>query len=223
MMIDEVKERMSSLFSQTTLDFLATAPAMDLAWLRANRQTYESQLLQPMKSLIASLEPAVWAIDSRLQGSPSRIQRDLRFHPNQPPLRGCAWVVFQDRLIEPDHRPAFFFELFPTRYRYGMGFYAASTAKMDRFRQAVDRNPERFATIATAVPDRFTLMGDRYRRSRAAHLPESVRTWYDRKSFWVQVERPIEPILFGEELSGLLESEWGQLADLYRFLAQEAR
>jgi uncharacterized protein (DUF2461 family) len=218
----EVRDMISALFSQATLEFLATAPTKDLAWLRANRENYELHLLSPLKSLVHALLPAMQGIDPALQGSPSRIQRDLRFHPNQPPLRGCAWVVFQNRRIAPEERPGFFFELFPNRYRYGMGFYAASSAKMDRFRLAVDANPARFQRIVEEIPPRFQLMGDLYRRSRAGHLPEPVRTWYDRKSFWIQVERPVEPILFSPELPAFIEAEWAHCVMLYQFLTEVA-
>lgn len=41
-----------------------------------------------------------------------------------------------------DGRPAFYFEIAPDYYSYGMGFWAASAATMTRYRQQIDRDPK---------------------------------------------------------------------------------
>lgn len=208
----------AATFTQASLDFLAEAPLRDMAWLKANRPEYDAHLLQPLRALVEQLAPVARSIDPDLQGSVSRIYRDQRFHKGGPALRESVWITFQDRGLDPFQRPAFFFELYANRYRYGMGFYGANTSAMERIRQAIDAGPAGFGAIVSALPPDSALMGEEYRKSRAGHLPEPLRAWYDKKSFWLQTERPADPLIFSPALAVHLAAEWPKLGTLYRFL-----
>lgn len=211
---------MSRHFTTATLEFLARAPFEDRQWLANNRALYEDHVLGPQRDLIEVLSDVMRSLDPGLDGTASRIYQDMRFSRGGPPLRGNIWVTFHDRSLDPGERPAFFFELYPDHYRYGMGFYQAGSGKMDRIRRAIDANPARFASIVDDLPRTFQLMGDSYKKPRAAHLPERLRPWYDRKSFWIQVEQPIDDQVLGGGLAEYLQREWFACADLYHLLRQ---
>ena len=208
------------LFTPGTLEFLARAPYEDRQWLADNRAVYEEQVLGPQRDLIEALSDVMRSLDPNLEGTASRIYKDMRFHRGGPPLRGNIWVTFQDRNLDPGERPAFFFELYPDRHRYGMGFYLAGSSKMDRIRRAIDANPARFASLVDGLPTDYQLMGDSYKKSRSAHLPERLRPWYDRKSFWIQVEQPNDGRVLGQGLAEHLQHEWFTCTDLYHFVRQ---
>ena len=207
-------------FSPQTLEFLGQAPFEDRAWLKANRARYEEQVLAPQKALVAELAPYITTLAPGLEGVASRIYRDARFQRGGPSLRGNIWITFHDRSLDPGERPGFFFELYPDRYRYGMGFYQASREKADRIRAAIDADPQRFARVVAALPESYELMGDLYKKSRAGHLPERLRSWYDRKTFWIQVQRPNDDLVLGPGLAEHLRREWGDCAELYQYIVQ---
>ena len=208
---------MTALFSEATVAFLARAPLEEKACFEANRPAYLRDVLGPQKALVQALAPHMEAIDPQLVGACSRIYRDMRFSKG-PLLRGNVWICFHDSGMAPDERPEFFVEVFADCWRCGMGFYSTTKAKMDAVRAAIDANPDRFAEVVGGLPPAMQLLGETYKKSRAGHLPEQLRPWYDKKSLWVQEERPLEALLFSE---GLVDYVWQQLAGcagLYRFL-----
>jgi len=209
---------MSQTFSQATLDFLSAAGSADLTWMEANRKLYEEHVLGPQRALVAALAPAMRELDPRLEGVVSRIYRDMRFRRDQPPLQDNIWISFEERSTDAGARPSFYLALHPDQYSYGVGYYAASTPTMDRLRQTIDRNPDQFRRIIGTIPRELTLMGERYKRSRAGHLPEDLRNWYDRKSLWVQVQRPIDEVVLGPGLADHLEASWRGTRDFYAWL-----
>lgn len=188
---------MPQSFTEESLQFLARAPFADREWFAANRQVYDDHIVAPMRGLIAALTPAMDAHVPGVEGTLSRIYRDMRFARGGSVLRENAWICFHEPDLAAEERPEFFFELFADRYRYGMGFYSAPRSKMEAFRRAVDHDPAGFGALVAPLPADLQLMGESYKQSRAAHLPEPLRTWYDRKSLWVQVEHPIDGLLLG--------------------------
>jgi uncharacterized protein (DUF2461 family) len=213
----EVENPVPDHFTEETLGFLAQAPLQDKAWLNANRSTYQEHCVAPFKGLLEALTPAMTALDPRLEGTLSRIYRDMRFSRG-PALHESVWLCFQDRSLPPEERPAFFFEVYANRYRYGMGFYTASRQKMAAVRLAIDTDPTAFAALVAALPVGMQVLGERYKQSRAGHLPEALATWYDRKSFWVQTERPADSLLFSDSLAGHVAEALAGCVPLYRFL-----
>jgi hypothetical protein len=144
----------------------------------------------------------------------------MRFARGGPVLRENVWICFHEPWLAPEGRPEFFFELFADRYRYGMGFYSAPHLKMEAVRRAIDRDPAGFCALVAGLPDRLQLMGERYKQSRAEHLPEPLRTWYDRKSLWVQEEHPIDGLLLGPgaQLARRVQESFAACLPLYRYL-----
>ena len=130
------------------------------------------------------------------------------------------WVTFRQRDLTPGEVPGFFFEVYAEAYRYGMGFYSASRMAMDRFRRSIDQDPERFLQMVSALErdGRFEVMGPFYKRSLRPHHPPEVRRWYDRKTFYLQRRRPLEPVLFSPELLDELVGGFVLLVPLYHFL-----
>jgi uncharacterized protein (DUF2461 family) len=150
----------------------------------------------------------------------SRIFRDTRFSRDKSPLRPFMWIVFKRPIKEWKSSPGFFFEIHADRYRYGMGMYAASRSTMDRFRERIDGDPETFARAirfhSEGCP--FELVADRYVRRLPSHHPTSIDEWYQTKTFYLSVERPVGPMLFAPDLVGALLEAYEPLVPLHNFL-----
>jgi len=210
---------MPATLTTAAFDFLGQAPLQDKAWFEANREICREHLQEPLRGLVDALTPTMAAIDPDMTGSVSRIHRDMRFAGMGKSLyRESMWICFGNRNAQSDGLLGFFFEVFTDRYQYGAGFYSASTAKMNRYRAAIDRDPDLFQRIVGSVPPQFAPMGETYKKSRAGHLPEALRPWYDKKNIWFQVERPLDDLVTSPDLAGHLKAEWGSLATVYRFL-----
>lgn len=210
---------MAHIFTDATLAFLAQAPFQGREWVAQQRDTYQAHVLAPQRALAGGLAEYMSGLDPALEPSLSRIYRDARFSRG-PALHESIWVTFQDRNLAPEERPAFCFELYPDRYRCLMGFYSAGREKMERVRRRIDAAPERFAALVTSLPAEYKVMGEMYKVSRAGHMPDVIRPWYDRKSFWTEALWPVDDLVLSEGLSFHLREQWALLHPLYRFLRE---
>jgi uncharacterized protein (TIGR02453 family) len=204
-------------------------------WFEANKPRYREYLLEPFQELVGDLSGFMFAIDpyfvttpavnSRARATISRIYRDTRFSKDKSLYRNNIWLTFKRSSQEWKEAPAFYFELAPEGYRYGMGFYSASKTVMDRFRDALTQKPEAFLKVIAfyQAPNPFSLEGEKYQRQAPPgailpDLPEPLREWYRFKSFYLASNHSSEDVLFSPKLTEVLMDGFGMLAPLYQYL-----
>ena len=197
-------------------------------WFEAHREEYARFVLAPLRALASEVAGFLAGIDLsmelRADRAVSRLHRDTRFSHDKSPFRDHMWITFRQRDRPMGEVPGFFFEMYAQAYRYGMGFYSASRAAMDRFRSGIDRDPGGFLRLVAPLEQegRFEVMGPFYKKSLGLHHPPDVRRWYDRKTFYLQRRRPREPVLFSPKLVDELVEGFARLAPLYLFLRSRA-
>lgn len=140
-------------FSAETIDFLWELRMNNSReWMERNRDRYKSVLKEPFDRLAAELAQAGRAFGgTELAYSVSRINRDIRFSKDKSPYRACRWVVLHSSKTAGTGwklRPAFYFELNPESYTYGMGLYHATPVYLTTFRRKLKENPAAFLRIA---------------------------------------------------------------------------
>lgn len=195
-------------------------------WYEANKSRYREYVLKPFQELVADLSGFMMDIDPYFVTTPavdktiSRIYRDTRFSKDKSLYRNNVWLTFKRPSQDWKEAPAYYFELSPEGFSYGMGFYSASKAMMDRFRESIARKPEEFLeTVAFyREPNPFTLAGETYRRNPPPDLPETIREWYRYKSFHFSSHEAVTDLLFVRELIDTLMNGFGLLAPLYHYL-----
>ena len=196
------------------------------SWVEEHKPDYQELLLEPFQLLVAELTKDMLKIDPRFETRPavdrtiSRVRRDTRFSPDKSLYRERMWLSFKQPRSDWTGHPAFYFEINPEGCRYGLGYYEASPATMDRFRREIDRAPAAFRrAIAPLRKDgRFILAGEMYKRPKpSVHGPE-LEEWYQRKSFYLVRNRGVDRVLLSADLSEELRSGFRALAPLYRYL-----
>lgn len=194
-------------------------------WFEAHRRAYETVLLHPFEDLVAALSGTILDIDGTLETTPgvghtlSRIHRDIRFSKDKSPYRTNMWCTFKRREKAWMDAPAFFFELFPEGYRYGMGHYAPSRDTMEALREEMRFRPEAFSQAIAWYDDQntFTVEGPCYRRP-LPDAPYAFSEWYSRKNFFLVSNHPWEERLYDPTLSEEVAAGFSLLAPLYRHL-----
>lgn len=212
-------------FPLQALTFLQQVRQQDSKeWFEDHRQTYENQLLTPFRALVETLSITMLQIDDHIETRPavgktlSRIHRDTRFSHDKSRYRDKMWFTFKRTPKDWTDSPVYFFELTPTDWRYGLGYYSASRATMELFRQTVRDNPQGFLTVAACLGGEFELVGESYKRPLIKEQPAELAHWYNRKSFAVMATRQdLEPVLSGE-LASILATGFTQLEPLYHYL-----
>ncbi len=213
-------------FSQKALTFLKQLKKNNnKLWFDAHKPEFERQVLQPLQALISDLGDFMLAIDPLLEVRPamnktiSRIYRDTRFSKEKTPYKTTMWITFKRPGENWQNGPAYFFEIAPDGYRFGMGFYRAAKDTMDKFREIIDTKPKEFQkaiSFYTRQKD-YVVEGEQYKRALAPGKTAAVRLWYQRKSFYLVCNRKIDKTLFSSKLAGDLRKGFTLLAPLYFF------
>lgn len=216
-------------FSAETIDFLWELRMNNSReWMERNRDRYKSVLKEPFDRLAAELAQAGRAFGgTELAYSVSRINRDIRFSKDKSPYRACRWVVLHSSKTAGTGwklRPAFYFELNPESYTYGMGLYHATPVYLTTFRRKLKENPAAFLRIAKKIEKdgKYALGGEDYRKIKDETLDPLLQGWYRKKELVVSATEPLDDVLFSKELPSFLAEEWKRLKALYQFLDEIA-
>lgn len=218
-------------FPPETINFLRTLRENNnKAWFELHKLDYQNHLLKPLQALAAGLGPLMLSIDPDLEVTPalnrtiSRIHRDTRFHRDKSPYKTSHWITFKRLRQEWKDYPAFFFEISPHSYRYGMGFYSASRKTMDNFRSAIDTNKQVFRAAISfySTSKTFRIEGEQYKRPLKADIPAELQDWYNRKSLYLASNHQIHGNSIDKKLIADLQDGFEMIAPFYHYLCKVA-
>lgn len=214
-------------FSQRTLDFLKNLRVNNnKAWFEAHRGEYQEYLLKPLQNLSADLTEFMLTIDPHFEIRPvvgktiSRIYRDTRFSKDKSPFRDTMWLTFKRPNNDWKDAPAYFFEISPESYRYGMGFYSVGKETMDRLREMIKNKSKEFIKVVSLYSKQkvFVVEGEKYKRILNGNIPEEFQDWYQMRNLYLVCNRRIDDSLFSRKLLNDLISGFGLISPLYHFL-----
>jgi len=224
-----INERSFEGFSDETIDFLKNLKENNnKSWFEENKEKYIHHLLTPMEYLVMDLSSFILSIDPLLEVTPSsgytisKIYRDTRFSKDKSPYKIRMWITFKRRSKEWSSNPAFFFELSPDSYRYGMGFFQANPTTMKIFRENIDTSLDKFKNAISfySKQDVFVVEGDKYKRILDKEKTEDINEWYQRKNLYLVCNKEIDNLLFSKELVDKLIADFSLIKDFYTYLNQ---
>ena len=129
-------------YSQEAVDFMwGIRFNNERGWFLAHKDDYQQHLLAPTRELGQAVYDGLAAAlpHEPLILKVSRIYRDARRLHGQGPYKDHLWFCVRTGDQDWTGRPAFYFEIAPDYYSYGMGFWAASAATMTRYRQQIEK------------------------------------------------------------------------------------
>lgn len=219
--------------SEKTVNFLFENRVVDSkTWFTEHRADYDSLVLEPMRELVTSLAPTMLSIDPQLICEPkvgrsiSRIYRDTRFSNDKSTFRDVMWCVFlRDKKLY-EGPPGFWFEFSPRGFRYGCGYYQASSNSMEAMRSLIINDDKSFNAAQKAFKNQsvFHMEDTKYKRSRYPDQPEEKREWLDQKSLCFIADGTDFDLLFSDGFADKLAQDFKLLTPMYDFMmAAEAR
>lgn len=196
------------------------------AWFERHKGDYIKYVLEPLADLVDALSKTMLTIDPMLETLPlvnktiSRIYRDVRFSRDKSPYRTTAWIVFKRACKDWQDTPAYFMEISPFSYRFGMGFYSASKTTMDKIRWEIDNHLETFVDAVSFCNQQqtFVVEGERYKRIINNRILEELLFWYQRKNLYLVCNRKIDETLFSPRIPDDLLTGFKELAPFYQYL-----
>ena len=213
-------------YTQKTVDFMwGIRFNNERGWFMENKEVYQQELLEPTKALA---EAVYEGLMEKLPHEPlmvkvSRIYRDARRLHGRGPYKDHLWFCIRTGDKDWTGKPAFYFEIAPDYYSYGLGFWCAAPATMERFRRHVAAHPEELTALTEKLnaTGRFTIEGPCYAREKKAPS-EILHPWFQRKSLTLQFERPLDERIFRPELAQEIVAELTELVPFYRYFAKIA-
>jgi uncharacterized protein (TIGR02453 family) len=142
-------------FSPEALKFLRDlAKHNDRAWFTPRKEIYQTELLEPLQALVADATTALRRAKIPLGGDPRRstfrIYRDIRFSSDKSPYK-INVGAFVRREDTPDAPGGLYIHIQPKQSFMATGFYELDGALLQRWRQAMARDPKSFETVIRAL------------------------------------------------------------------------
>lgn len=131
-------------FPKATIQFLeGIAAHNEKSWFDANRALYDAGYVEPAKAFVAEIGPRLKAIspevqfDPKINGSLSRINRDIRFSKDKRPYKSHLAMFFWHGDKRSWELPGFYVHIGNDGVFLGTGMYAFDKDRLDSFRQSV--------------------------------------------------------------------------------------
>ena len=197
-------------------------------WFEKNRSIYERHILEPLRQLTIELGDIIRKIDDNIETTPqinrtiSKIYRDTRFSKDKAPFRTDLWISFKRPFKIWGNVPEFYFYFTTEEYQYGMGYYSASPENMEKLRQFISMDPDKFKEIVDYYnsQDTFTLIGEQYKRYIPNPHPEEFQKWFQKRNLCLSCLKKIDNIFFSKSLKEKIEQGFLFNANFYYFLLQ---
>ena len=153
----------------------------------------------------------------------TRIYRDARRLFGRGPYKDHLWFTVE-RPTEPagawTGKPAFWFELAPEYWSYGLGYWMPKPVTMAKLRARIDREPEPMERLTRRLKrsSEFTLELDEYRRPRSEAPSELLSPWYRAKSFAITHSGALTEELYSRAIVERLKTGFTFLLPYYDWL-----
>lgn len=209
-------------FSQESIDFLwGIRFHNERGWFLEHKEEYRSLVDGPMRQLAAQVGQAMQEEFPQLGLSLkiSRIYRDARRLHGRGPYKERMWFSLR-RLGQGEAvTPAFYFELAPEYYSYGMGTYDPTPLTMAKLRARIDRDPASLEKLARRLngQEEFVLGGAEYKRPKGDPGP-LLFPWYNRRQIVISSDHNCEGILFTSQLQDQVLQGFRFLEPYYRWM-----
>lgn len=217
-------------FSKHAVEFLAeNREHNDKNWFREHRDTYESEVIEPLKALVSDLNNSILEIDPELDVRPavgktiSRINNDIRFSKDKVLYRDHMWVAFRRVTKDKADLPGFYFGFGRDGYGAGMGVYGLTVNYRKTLRELLKKRAKAFSkALNTALkePSPFTLYGEDYKRIQDPDVPAGLQVLSQKKEFSLRSSHDPDEVFYSPRLVNLIGQEFARLAPLYRLLVQ---
>lgn len=219
-------------FTQESLNYLKEVREQNSkTWFVNHKERYTDSLLLPFQNLVNELRNTMYGIDSEFELLPkvdktiSRIYRDTRFSKDKSLYKDRMWITFKKSGKDKSDYPAYFLEITPYNYRYGMGFFCAVPKTMNAVRERMDTRSSEMIGIIEKMEKKgiFHPEGEMYKRNRYTDKKEKLQQWYNRKNIYAVHNSDGVSGLFSDSFADRLKTDYQSLSGLYEFFVEALR
>jgi len=212
-----------NLLTQASFDFLKEIRENNnKQWFVENKSDYTKFIYDPLQNVVMLLQDILIKIDVDFVLIPnkciSRIYNDMRFSRNKGYLKDCVWLTF--KTADKSIQPAYFLEIKENSFRYGMGYYHADPAAMQKFRNNIDNNLEKFTQIMRDIKHvgDINIFGDHYKKPFENNYDGIIGEYYNLKGIYAAYNSSDISLLQKDQFYHKIINDYWLLKDSYSFL-----
>jgi uncharacterized protein (TIGR02453 family) len=143
-------------FSPAGLKFLRDlAKNNDRAWFVPRKHIYETELLEPLRALVADASEAMRKAKIPLGADPNRstfrIYRDIRFSADKRPYKTNLGAFLSGSEKRGVSSGGLYIHIQPRQSFMAVAFYELDKPELQRWRMAMAKNPKRFQAVLRAL------------------------------------------------------------------------
>jgi uncharacterized protein (TIGR02453 family) len=189
-------------FPEAALDFYDDLETDNTkSFWTAHKEVYESAVKAPMLALLGALEPEFGP------GKAFRPYRDVRYAKDKTPYK-----EHQGGFVANGPSTGWYVQVDPRGVMVALGFYAADSARLGRFRDAVvdDRTGAQLEAILAELTDvGWEIGGDRLKTTPRGYDAQHPRIELLRhKTLSLSKSYGFEPVIHTAELLDLVAADW---------------
>ncbi len=196
---------------------------------RDSREFYEEHkeelkagITVPMRQIASIIGQELLPLDELMNVNPvkmvSRIFRDTRYTKDKRLYRDNMWIMFMRDKHQWQCYPCFWFEVTPSEYSMGIGFFGSEPGLMTTFRKHIRENPFEFKEIAENCESvGGKLYGEEYKRM-PADCPEGMERYWCKKQFGFIFESQNTDDLKDEGIIDIIREKFDKFSLLYTFM-----
>ncbi len=222
------------MFTPASLAFLrGLARHNNKPWFEAHRESYESDVRDPMRALIEEMDVRLARLAPEITGDPKRsmfrINRDIRFSKDKSPYKthAACWFRHQGASHKvggeaEEGSAGLYFHLQPGKSFVGAGIWMPPRPALNKIRDAIAEDPRGFVLVVDdpRPKRRFGGLDDESmlkRMPRGFAEDHPAGRWLRYQSFTIGRELGDQQVL-GPKLPKLLEADFALMMPLVRWL-----
>lgn len=191
----------------------------DRSWFKPRKEIFENTVYEPFKALARETTEELQKMypDKEFDLHVSRIYRDARRLYGRGPYKDALWFTL--KTWKGSMRgPAFWFEINPVEYNFGMGFYNASAEQTQAWLDSIEANPAAFERILDDLDQHpeLEIAGPMYKRPKK-DMGKRLNPWYNQRQVQVICTREFGGDLYKPEFPLILAEEFAALVPLYDY------
>ncbi len=188
----------------------------------AHKEEIKSGVIVPMRQIAGEIGAELLELDPVINANPvkmvSRIRRDTRYTKDKALYRENVWIMFMRDKHQWEGYPCFWFEVTPSNYSLGIGFFGDGAALMQNFRKAIRENTAEFrAAVRKCEKTGAELFGREYKRM-PADCPKGMEPYYIKKSFGFIAYSGELDELADERIIEIIRGYYKAFSPMYSFL-----
>lgn len=192
------------------------------AFYEEHKEEIKSAMTVPMRQLAGIIGEELLAVDPLMNTIPtkmvSRVRRDTRYTKDKKLYRENMWIMFMRPKHEWRGYPCMWFEVTPSNYSLGVGFFGDEPGLLEAFRKALRERPDEFRKAVKIVEKTGSMMFKRSYKRPFPGCPEGLEAFYNLKDVgFIKYSDNLEH-LADDTIIGILRETYKAYTPMYKFL-----